>query len=55
MSDEREAKGRVLMVDDESALLEVWSEILADAGWEVDTASNGSKSTSMRSTASWAT
>lgn len=43
MSDEREAKGRVLMVDDESALLEVWSEILADAGWEVDTASNGSK------------
>ena len=43
ISDEREAKGRVLMVDDESALLEVWSEILADAGWEVDTASNGSK------------
>jgi EAL domain-containing protein (putative c-di-GMP-specific phosphodiesterase class I) len=40
---ERAGKGRVLMVDDESALLEVWSEILADAGWEVETASNGSK------------
>jgi EAL domain-containing protein (putative c-di-GMP-specific phosphodiesterase class I) len=40
---ERAVKGRVLMVDDESALLEVWSEILADAGWEVETASNGSK------------
>lgn len=40
---ERAVKGRVLLVDDESALLEVWSEILADAGWEVETASNGSK------------
>jgi EAL domain-containing protein (putative c-di-GMP-specific phosphodiesterase class I) len=40
---ERAVKGRVLIVDDESALLEVWSEILADAGWEVETASNGSK------------
>ena len=36
-------KGRVLLVDDEAALLEVWSEILADAGWTVDTASNGAQ------------
>ena len=28
-------------MDDELALLEVWSEILADAGWAVDTASDG--------------
>ena len=34
-------KGRVLVVDDELALLEVWSEILADAGWAVQTASDG--------------
>jgi EAL domain-containing protein (putative c-di-GMP-specific phosphodiesterase class I) len=29
------------VVDDELALLEVWSEILADAGWAVETASDG--------------
>ena len=29
------------MVDDEIALLEVWSEILGDAGWAVQTASDG--------------
>jgi EAL domain-containing protein (putative c-di-GMP-specific phosphodiesterase class I) len=34
-------KGRVLLVDDERALLEVWSEILADAGWTVETAGDG--------------
>ena len=33
--------GRLLLVDDERALLEVWSEILADAGWTVDTAADG--------------
>lgn len=37
------AKGRLLLVDDESALLEVWSEILTDGGWTVETASNGAK------------
>jgi EAL domain-containing protein (putative c-di-GMP-specific phosphodiesterase class I) len=40
---ERHGKGRVLVVDDENALLEVWSEILSDAGWTVDTASNGAR------------
>ena len=40
---DRNEKGRVLLVDDESALLEVWSEILTDAGWTVETASNGVK------------
>jgi EAL domain-containing protein (putative c-di-GMP-specific phosphodiesterase class I) len=34
-------KGRLLLVDDERALLEVWSEILTDAGWFVETAGNG--------------
>jgi EAL domain-containing protein (putative c-di-GMP-specific phosphodiesterase class I)/CheY-like chemotaxis protein len=34
-------KGRLLLVDDEPALLEVWSEILGDAGWTVETAGNG--------------
>jgi EAL domain-containing protein (putative c-di-GMP-specific phosphodiesterase class I) len=36
-------KGRVLIVDDEPALLEVWGEILADAGWRVDTAADGAR------------
>ena len=34
-------KGRLLLVDDERALLEVWSEILGDAGWTVETAGDG--------------
>jgi EAL domain-containing protein (putative c-di-GMP-specific phosphodiesterase class I) len=34
-------KGRILLVDDERALLEVWSEILGHAGWTVETAGNG--------------
>jgi EAL domain-containing protein (putative c-di-GMP-specific phosphodiesterase class I) len=34
-------KGRLLLVDDEPALLEVWSEILAHAGWTVETAGDG--------------
>src|SRR4051794_34701419 len=34
-------KGRILLVDDERALLEVWSEILGDAGWTVETAGDG--------------
>lgn len=37
------SNGRVLIVDDEAALLEVWSEILADAGWDVQTAANGAR------------
>jgi EAL domain-containing protein (putative c-di-GMP-specific phosphodiesterase class I) len=40
---DRDCKGRVLLVDDETALLEVWSEILAHAGWTVETASNGAR------------
>ena len=40
---ERHGKGRVLVVDDEAALLEVWSEILTDAGWTVETASDGAQ------------
>jgi EAL domain-containing protein (putative c-di-GMP-specific phosphodiesterase class I)/CheY-like chemotaxis protein len=35
------SKGRILLVDDERALLEVWSEILGDAGWTVQTAGDG--------------
>jgi EAL domain-containing protein (putative c-di-GMP-specific phosphodiesterase class I)/CheY-like chemotaxis protein len=38
-----DAKGRLLLVDDEVALLEVWGEILRDAGWRVETASDGTK------------
>ena len=34
-------KGRILLVDDERALLEVWSEILTHAGWTVETAGDG--------------
>jgi EAL domain-containing protein (putative c-di-GMP-specific phosphodiesterase class I) len=34
-------KGRILLVDDEPALLEVWGEILRDAGWTVETAADG--------------
>src|SRR6185503_5878399 len=41
--EDRTAKGRVLLVDDETALLEVWGEILAAAGWTVETASNGAR------------
>jgi EAL domain-containing protein (putative c-di-GMP-specific phosphodiesterase class I) len=41
--DDRNDKGRVLVVDDETALLEVWSEILTGGGWTVETASNGAK------------
>jgi len=33
--------GRLLLVDDELALLEVWGEILRDEGWTVETAGNG--------------
>jgi EAL domain-containing protein (putative c-di-GMP-specific phosphodiesterase class I) len=40
---DRKGRGRVLLVDDETALLEVWSEILTDAGWTVETASDGAK------------
>ena len=40
---EGSGKGRILVVDDQADLLDVWSEILADAGWTVDTASNGAK------------
>ena len=38
---DRHDTGRVLIVDDETALLEVWSEVLTDAGWAVETASDG--------------
>ena len=33
--------GRLLLVDDEAALLEVWSEILRHEGWTVETAGDG--------------
>ena len=42
-AEDRNEKGRVLLVDDETALLEVWGEILAAAGWTVETASNGAR------------
>ena len=42
-AEDRHDKGRVLLVDDETALLEVWGEILAAAGWTVETASNGAR------------
>ena len=35
------ARGRVLVVDDERDLLEVLGTMLAEAGWQVDTATNG--------------
>jgi EAL domain-containing protein (putative c-di-GMP-specific phosphodiesterase class I) len=34
-------RGRVLVVDDERDLLDVLATMLADAGWQVDTAGNG--------------
>jgi EAL domain-containing protein (putative c-di-GMP-specific phosphodiesterase class I) len=34
-------RGRVLVVDDERSLLEVLGAMLAEAGWQVDTAANG--------------
>jgi EAL domain-containing protein (putative c-di-GMP-specific phosphodiesterase class I) len=34
-------RGRVLVVDDEESLLEVLATMLADAGWQVDTALDG--------------
>jgi EAL domain-containing protein (putative c-di-GMP-specific phosphodiesterase class I) len=40
---DQNGKGRVLVVDDEGALLEVWREILIDAGWTVEIASDGAK------------
>ena len=42
-AEDRHDKGRVLLVDDETALLEVWGEILTAAGWTVETASNGAR------------
>ena len=42
-AEDRHDKGRVLLVDDETALLEVWGEILSAAGWTVETASNGAR------------
>ncbi len=33
----------ILLVDDEPAILELYTEVLRDAGFEVDTASNGNE------------
>lgn len=36
-----ETKGRILLVDDDTALLEVYAELLGEAGYAVDSASSG--------------
>ncbi|MFW5720234.1 MAG: response regulator [Candidatus Dojkabacteria bacterium] len=43
MSDLNTASKKILIVDDEPNILELYSEVLMDAGFQIDTASNGNE------------
>jgi len=45
--DEDNKSKRILVVDDEPGVIEIYSEVLKDAGFDVDTASNGDEALQM--------